>query len=163
MDLIGPPPPTSSPNDLFSLSIPSLGINAPVIPDVDGTDEAAYLAAIEHGVAQMAGSELPNQTGNLFIFGHSSYYKNKPGDYKEVFKHLDELKAGDRFTVTYQGQPYAYETVESKIVRDDDWSILDPTIEGSDRTVTLMTCWPPGTLQKRYVVIARQLPIQSDQ
>lgn len=149
--------PTSRPStDEFLLSIPKIGVTAPVIEDVDGTDEKTYLSAIEQGVAQMRGTPLPTEDGTTFIFGHSSYYRQKPGDYKEVFKRLNELTNGDKFTLGLKGTIYTYEVFESKIVTDDDWSILSPA-DASPRTLTLMTCWPPGTLDRRYVVFARQI------
>jgi len=145
------------------LAIPSLNLTVPLTQNVSGTDEEAYLAALEHGVAHMADSAKPNELGNVFIFGHSSYFKHKPGDYKEVFRNLDQLKAGGRFFVYFDEIRYDYEVVETTIVKPTDWSIAEPHVDGVERTLTLMTCWPPGSLAKRYAVIAKQLSSTVDQ
>ncbi len=137
--------------------ISKLGLTVPIIREVSDSDEAAYLAALEHGVASLAGSATPDQPGNGFIFGHSSYFRDRPGDYKEVFKTLDQLVTGDRITVRFDSATYEYEAVETKIVTDTDWSIAAPSVDGAERTLTLMTCWPPGSLAKRLAVIAKQV------
>ncbi|MEK9156299.1 MAG: sortase [Patescibacteria group bacterium] len=143
----------------FGLDIPSIGVWAPIIPNVDEKNEAAYLKAIESGVAlsrELAGN--PKENGNMFIFGHSKYYENKPGDYKEVFKDLNKLSAGNKFTVYYRRQSYQYEVLDSKVVAADDFSIRDATPDNpDDKTITIMTCWPPGTIKNRWIIFAKQL------
>jgi LPXTG-site transpeptidase (sortase) family protein len=142
----------------FGLEIAKLDIWAPIIPDVDGYDKDVYLKKIENGVAQFEGTKNPDKPGNLFIFGHSKYYKEKPGDYKEVFKTLNRLVQGDRFNIYYKGKKYGYEVTDSKRVSKTDWSIMDPTPGiKDDKTVTIMTCWPPGALDARWVVFATQI------
>ncbi|TSC92584.1 MAG: Sortase family protein [Candidatus Berkelbacteria bacterium Licking1014_7] len=143
----------------FGLDIAKIDVWAPIIPQVDGYDEAIYLKAIEEGVAQFKDTKNPDENGNLLIFGHSEYYKDKPGDYKEVFKPLDKLEKGDPFNVYYQNKTFKYEIFESKKVGKSDWTIMDPTPEiPDDQTITLMTCWPPGTLDARWAVFAKQTP-----
>lgn len=141
------------------LEILKLNIKAPIIFDVSGTDEKAYLKALEDGVAQMAGSARPSEVGNVFIFGHSQYYKLKPGNYKEVFKELDKLVKDDQFSIFYQNKEIKYKVTENKVVKFDDWSIQDgPTPKDQkDKTITIMTCWPPGTIKARRAVFAVQI------
>ena len=67
------------------------------------------------------------------------------------------MKQGDLISIVFQQKTYQYQVVNSSVVADDDWSITRPTVAGTNRTLTLMTCWPPGTLDKRYAVIAKQL------
>lgn len=142
----------------FGLTVDKLKISAPIIPDVDGFNEKIYYGALKKGVAQFKGSVTPDKEGNLFIFGHSSYFKNLEGKYTEVFKTLNELKKDDTFTVYYQKKLYTYKVEKSYVTKDDDWSILDPTPKDTkDKTITLMTCWPPGTISKRWVVIGTQI------
>lgn len=141
------------------LEIPKLNIKAPIVFDVSGANEKAYLKALEGGVAHLAGSPRPNEAGNTFIFGHSQYYKLRPGNYKEVFKELDKLIRDDEFSIFYQDKEIKYKVVENKIVKFDDWSIQDgPTAKDpKDKTITIMTCWPPGTLKARRAIFAVQL------
>lgn len=135
----------------FRLVINKLQINAPIIKDVDAGNKKAYLKALEQGVAHDKESVLPGQPGNIFIFGHSGYWQNRPGNYKEIFSTLDQLETGDEIVVYFEGKKHPYKVREEKIVAADDWSVLE---KKDKETLTLMTCWPPKTLEKRYLIIA---------
>lgn len=144
--------------DDFGLKIDSLKISAPIIPEVDGLNEKIYYAALKKGVAQYKSSQTPDKAGNLFVFGHSSFFKGVEGNYKEVFKELNQLKNDDQIMVYHNKIPYLYKVTKSYETTDTDWTLLDPTPKNeSDRTLTLMTCWPPGTTAKRWAVIATQI------
>lgn len=148
--------PSPTPFAGYGLLIDKLDIKAPVpiSIDVPGTDEKKYMKALESGVAQYHGTPRPGQKGNSFIFGHSSYYKNKPGDYKEVFKSIDKLVNDDIITIKHDADLINYKVFRTAIISDSDFSVLG----ASDKTmITLMTCWPPGTLQKRYIVQAEKV------
>lgn len=149
--------PTETPlsADSYELVIDKLSVRAPIIISVPGTEEKAYLKALEGGVAQYKGTSLPGEKGNSFIFGHSSYYKNKPGDYKEVFKRLNELAEGDVFRIRHGNETLNYKISKSVIAADDDVSVLKQT---ENEIITLMTCWPPGTLEKRWIIQAERMP-----
>lgn len=138
--------------DSFHLLIPSLDISAPVIPDVDGANQKAYDKALEGGVAQLSGSAKPGEGSNIFIFGHSSFYWYKPGDYKKVFATLNKLKKGDKIILWYDKKEHQYAVSETKIISPSGVDVIKPTKE---EQVTLMTCWPPNTTQKRLIVIAK--------
>ncbi len=135
----------------YYLIIPKLKLEAPIIADVDGTNKNTYFKALENGVAQMKGTAKPGEESNTLIFGHSSYYTNSPGNFKEIFKNLDQIKIGDEINIYYDKKDFTYIVTETKIVENNDISIA--SISGQER-ITLMTCWPPGTTEKRYVVIA---------
>ena len=137
---------------LYEIAIPKIAIKAPILLNVPAEDETAYLKALEGGVAHYNGTAVPGQTGNSVIFAHSGYYKNKPGDYKEIFRHLDQLRPGDDILTTIAGKKLNYKVTKSTIVAADDLSVIEP-VEGESR-LTLLTCWPPGTLDKRFVVTA---------
>lgn len=138
----------------FGLEIPSLSIKAPVIPEVDGLNERLYhVITAKLGVAQLKGSSYPDQPGNVYLFGHSSFWLNYPGEYKQLLRPLDQLEKGQGFTIYYKGAAYEYTVTANKIVAEDDFSVLDPTPEDTkDFTATVQTSWPPGTAQKRLVV-----------
>jgi len=141
----------------FGLTIEKLRISTPIIPAVDGTNEDIYYPALAKGVAQFKGSSNPDVAGNLFVFGHSSYLAKAVGDYKEVLKELNLLKEGDELVVHYKKTPYRYKVTKSYETNDKDWSILSPSKDIQEKTVTIMTCWPPGTIQNRWVVKATQI------
>jgi LPXTG-site transpeptidase (sortase) family protein len=135
----------------FYLKIPKLNLASPIITDVDGTNKDVYFKALENGVAQMKGTAKPGEESNTLIFGHSSYYKDSPGNYKEIFKNIDQIKIGDEISIHYNNKDFGYLVTETKTVENNDVSIA--SISGQER-ITLMTCWPAGTTDKRYVVIA---------
>lgn len=139
----------------FVLKIEKLSISAPIILDVIGTNEKIYLKALRDGVAHYKGTPKPGSgAGNIFIFGHSSYLEELAGNYKEVFRNLNNLKKGDSITISNKDKIYTYSVFVSKIVKDDDTSILKET---SDEVLTISTCWPPGTVDKRYIIQAKRI------
>lgn len=145
-------PPTNEPDPVsadFGLIIPRLGINVPIIKDVNGQSKEEYFKKLEHGIAHYQGTALPGQIGNTFLFGHSSFLENASGDYKTVFEHLDKVEPGDQIFVYYEGNKYEYRVNEELIVEPTEMSILD---SHGLKELTIMTCWPAGTIEKRYVV-----------
>lgn len=138
----------------FHLLIPALNVDAPIIADVDGSDQKVYDQALENGVAQLKGSAKPGEGSNIFIFGHSSFYFWSPGDYKEVFRHLDDLEVGDEFTIWYNSKEYKYRVSSKKTVNPDQ---VDVTLPTKEEQVSLMTCVPPGTTRYRLIVVAKRV------
>ncbi len=141
-----------SDNNLERISIAKIAISAPIITNVDGNDMQDYLKALENGVAHLKKTALPGEAGNSVIFGHSSYYTAKPGNYKGVFAKLDQLARGDAIQIRYDHKNYTYKVFESKIVKPEDVSVV-----AQDKTkeqLTLITCWPPKTVTDRMVVRA---------
>lgn len=143
----------------FALNIEKINVKAPIIPGVDDTNEQEYLKAIENGLAlSINHASSPLQTGNMFIYGHSSYFRNKPGKYKEVFRDLNRLRVNDMFTIQYQGKTFNYQVFKSKETGAKDFSVLTlDSIRKNKKTVTLMTCWPIGSTDKRWIVLAQQI------
>lgn len=135
----------------FYLIIPKLDLKIPIIANVNAADKTAYNLALEKGVAQMKGSGLPGGASNIFIFGHSSFYANQPGNYKEIFATLNKLQENDQILVWYGQKEFIYVVNKTEIVDPTDVAIANPT---QKEQLTLMTCWPPGKSAKRYVVTA---------
>jgi sortase A len=133
------------------LIIPKLNINVPITWNVPESND---LAALENGVAQYQGTALPGQTGNVFIYGHSSYYWWDKGSYKEIFAVLSQLKPGDKIYVTYQGKPYTYTVIDQREVKPSQVEVLE---QPNDHILSLMTCTPIGTTLNRLIVTAREL------
>ncbi|MEI6144209.1 MAG: sortase [Candidatus Berkelbacteria bacterium] len=132
--------------------IDKIGITAPIINNVDGNNMQAYLTALEGGVAHLAKTALPGESGNSVIFGHSSYYKAKPGNYKTIFAKLNLLASGDTIKVTRENKNYSYKISETKIVKPEDISVVSQ--DKSKKQLTLITCWPPKTTTSRMVIVA---------
>lgn len=135
----------------FNLTIEKLGINVPVIANVDGKDKEIYNNALNNGVAHYKNTALPNSGSNIVIFGHSSTILGI-GKYAKVFAVLDHLVVGDEIKINFNQKEYKYSVSEKKIVVADDLSIILPT---EREELTLLTCWPIGTADKRLVIIAK--------
>lgn len=138
----------------FGLNIMSLDIKAPVIANVSGNDKNAYFKSLEKGVAHMQGTAKPGEGGLIFIFGHSSFYPWSAGDYKQVFLNLEKIKKDDIISLWYKDTEYKYQVFETKVVEPNDLSVLRPT---KTEQLTLMTCVPPGTQEKRLIVNAKPI------
>lgn len=136
----------------YNIEIAKINITAPIILNIDGNNKEEYNKALENGVAHMAKTALPGENGNFVLFGHSSYYANKPGSFKEVFATLDRLNVGDTVTVTANNKTYTYKVTEEKTVSPSDVSVVNQ--DKSKKIMTLITCWPPKTTTNRYIIIA---------
>lgn len=146
-------PPRAIDADII-LEIPKIEVQVPVILDVDGKNKSEYYKALEGGVAQMKNTSHPGEPGNVVIFGHSSYLSWAGGDYKEIFKRFDELEPGDKVSILLKNDDKTlyYQVVERKII---DANRIDVIKQTDDDRLTLLTCWPPGTTEKRMMVIAK--------
>ncbi len=134
----------------FSLVIPKIGANARVVQNVDPGNEPEYLEALKNGIAHARGTSFPGQGGNIFLFAHSTDYIWNIGSYNAVFYLLYKLETGDEVNVFYQGKRYKYEVTEKAIIEPEQVEYLTRTPD--EETLTLQTCWPPGTTLKRMVV-----------
>lgn len=144
------PPLATTPNYLV---IPKIGVGVPIQWN---TSEDGIYPSLEKGVAHYQGTALPGENGNVFIFGHSSYYLWAPGSYKQVFALLDKLEKGDRIYINYQNQVFGYEVTAKKVVEPEDLSVL---AQGNQKTLSLMTCVPIGTNLRRLVVSAKEISL----
>lgn len=141
--------PSISPN---TISIAAIGVNAPVIWQVNNIDKE-LTSKLENGVIQLNGTALPGQVGNIYITGHSSNYSWARGSFNNVFALLDKLVPGDTIYMNYKDIIYSYTVSSTKVVAATDMSVL---AQSSDSRLSLVTCWPVGTSLKRLVVIATQ-------
>ncbi|MBI2797873.1 sortase [Candidatus Saccharibacteria bacterium] len=132
--------------------IPKINVRAPLVFP-DSINEAVVLKALESGVAHYAGTANPGDVGNAVFFGHSSNDWWQPGNYKYVFVLLEKLAPGDTYQINYNSRKYIYTVTSTKIVEPTDLSVLKQTAEP---TSTLITCTPPGTSWKRFIVSAKQ-------
>lgn len=134
-------------NDLI---IPKINVKAPIIWNSE-TDEQSMLKNLQKGVAHYKGTSLPDENGNVFITGHSSYYRWDKGKYKTVFTLLPKLEKDDEIALSYKNTVYIYKVYDKFVVKPEDVWVLEPTPEP---TLTLMTCVPIGTNLKRLIVRA---------
>ncbi len=140
----------------FGILIPKISANAKVISDVDPYNSQAYQLALTKGVAQAKGTVFPGELGNLFIFSHSSVNFYEAVRFNSIFYLLDKLEKGDEIDLYYKKEKFKYLVTEKKLVDPSEVKYLSGA--GTKKTVTLMTCWPPGTTFKRLIVIGQISP-----
>ncbi len=138
----------------FSIVIPKIAANAPIIADVDPYDSSVYQKQLAKGVAQAKGSGLPNESKTMFLFAHSSGDILMAQRYNSVFYLLNKLSEGDQIDIYYQNQPLPYQVTHIKTVSPDS---IDYLANVPNTDLILMTCTPPGTTWKRLLVMAKKL------
>lgn len=139
----------------FSIIIPKINANAKVVRNVNPYEPKEYQKALTQGVAHASGTATPNQKGNVFIFAHSATNWYQANQYNAVFYLLNKLEKGDTITLYFENIPYNYFVDEIKFIKPTEVDYLSNKQNNS--TLTLMTCWPPGTTLKRLVVVAKKI------
>lgn len=137
--------------------IPKLGKNIPLI-DTDHDENTNYtqmhqvfMEELKKGVVRYPGTARPGETGNAFIFGHSSNYPWIASDYNDVFALLDTLKSGDEIIVYYNQKKFIYKVTDRAVVKPGDTKVLDRR-DPNKKEISLMTCWPIGTTFERLII-----------
>ncbi len=138
----------------LGIVIPKIGANSSIIKDVDPLNSKIYQQALTLGVAHAKGTPLPGDPGNSFLFAHSSVDFIQASKYNSVFYLLSKLEIGDQIDIYKEGKRINFYVTEKKIVEAEAISYLTST--NSDPSITLMTCWPPGTDLKRLLVVAKE-------
>ena len=115
----------------------------------EGTDSFS----LSRGPGHYVGTALPGQQGNVAIAGHRTGWGSP-------FLRLNDLKPGDRIILTTrEGTRYRYEVLRKIYVAADADRVLkqEPNADG-DRRITLTTCDPPHTSDRRLIVQGVLLP-----
>lgn len=137
---------------VFYISVPKLEIER---AEVDTNSQSL---SPDERLGHYAGSALPGQVGNTFIYGHSvlpMFYD--PKNYKTIFSILEELEEDDEVLVEFGEQVFTYAVEKQQVLETEDVNPLDPVAPRflNQAYLTLMTCWPPGLKTKRLLVQAR--------
>lgn len=138
----------------FSITIPKIGASAKVFPNVDPTNEGAFVPLLQQGIAHAKGTVFPGFSGNVYLFAHSTDNWWNVGRYNAVFYLLKNLTAGDDVVVFFENKRHNYVVTKVQIMDARDVSLLAGAQTGDEQLV-LQTCWPPGTTWKRLVVLAK--------
>lgn len=130
---------------VYSLSIPKLRINNALVRD-DHTD-------LKESLIHYPGTAQPGDLGNGVIFGHSVLPQFfNPKNYLTIFSTLHTLTVGDELTIQSGPATYTYRITSMYVTTPDDLSPLAQSY--GSRTLTLITCTPPGTYLKRLIIKA---------
>lgn len=139
------------------LVIPKINVSVPIVFNTQ-PDYASQMKAMEKGVAYFGitgANSTPGQVGNTVLSGHSSNDFIDPGEYKFVFALLERMKKSDVFYVNYKGTRYTYSVTKIRVVKPTDVNaLIYPT---NKPEVTLITCTPLGTAEKRLLVTGTQI------
>lgn len=129
----------------YTLSIPKLKIHNAVVRD-DHTD-------LKESLIHYPGTAQPGDLGNGVIFGHSVLPQFfNPKNYLTIFSTLHTLDVGDDITITVGPATYTYRIQQMYITTPEDLTPLAQSY--ANRTLTLITCTPPGTYLKRLIIKA---------
>jgi sortase A len=118
--------------------IPRLGLASVV---VQGTSRAD----LARGPGHYRITSLPGLGGTVAIAGHRTTYLRP-------FRHIDQLRAGDRITLEMPYGTFTYVVYGHRIVDDRDWSIIR---RRPWEKLVLSACHPLYSASHRYVVFAR--------
>jgi LPXTG-site transpeptidase (sortase) family protein len=139
-------------NTTFSIIVPKIGINSPVLEGVNPADTKEYNDALKKAVAHASTSFTPDQNGTVYLFSHSTNYDWFVKDLNAVFYLLKNLEIGDFIVLYYHGQQYTYKLTNTQIVKPTNVAYLVP--EEGRKSLILQTCWPPGSTSERLLIFA---------
>jgi len=139
-------------SEQYFLTIEKIRVKAPVVLAVSA-DDSELQKSLKSGVVLYPDTAMPGEVGNTVITGHSSDYFWKEGEFKTVFSLLPNLAIGDQIKLSRGNESWLYEVESEKMVSDKDMSVLESN--NDQARLTLITCWPPGTSFKRWVVTAK--------
>ncbi len=132
-----PPPPSEE--GPVRIEIPKIKVASPVV-----TGDS--WAALQLGVGHHIGSANPGESGNIVLSAHDDVYG-------EIFRHLDQLEAGDAVIVRSMHKTFTYLVQNRQIVNPTDVWVMDAPRDGS-KQLTLISCYPYQVDNKRIVVFA---------
>lgn len=144
------------PNYDFAIVIPKINVSAPIYANVDPFNEKEFRQVLKQGVAHAKGTAHPGEIGNSFIFAHSTDIFDNVTKYNAIFYLIGKLDKGDEVYVYYKNQKFVFTVYDKKVVSADSLQYLKPLIPDK-KTLTLSTCYPPGTTWKRLVVLLENL------
>jgi sortase A len=124
-------------DNIGSLTIPALKRKLPII---QGTGENE----LKKGVGHFTQSVLPGENDNCVLSAHRETF----------FRQLGNLNIGDLLIVQTSAGTFTYEINGTRIVHEDDRTVIVPT---DHAVLTLTTCYPfytPGYSPDRYIVSA---------
>lgn len=136
----------------FSLVIPKINVKEEIIANVNPASEKEYQEALKNGVAHALETGFPGGNDTIYLFAHSSNPLIPTDHSGAVFYLLKGLAPKDQIIIFFSGQKFVYEVTQNVITSPDDTSWLT---QNTEEKLVLQTCWPPGTRQKRLLVIAK--------
>jgi sortase A len=130
------PVPTPSASQATRVTIPTIGVDAPVVEGVEWED-------LKKGIGHLPGSANPGERGNVYLAAHNDIFG-------EIFRDLEHMELGDEFFVYSGAQSFRYVVTSKRIIEPTDISVMYPSTKP---IATLQTCHPYLVDTHRLVVI----------
>jgi len=130
-------------DNIGSLTIPVLNREIPILQGTGGNE-------LKKGVGHFIQSVLPGENDNCVISGHRDTF----------FRLIGNLKIGDQLIVETSAGAFTYEIKGTRIVHEDDKTVIVPTKEA---VLTLTTCYPfyaIGNAPDRYIISATLITVK---
>ncbi len=150
---------------VWSVSIPSLGIRAPVLlPSMKFWSKKSWnmleeqmQAGLRHGTVAYPHSVSPGRNGTLIIAGHSSPpdEQARASAYGNIFAKLPDIAVGDDISLTSGSEEILYRVQDKFIVSAETTSILEQ--QNDESLLKLITCYPVGTTKDRMIILAKKI------
>jgi sortase A len=113
---------------------------------VQGTTESDLMRGPGHYDARSGqATGLPGMGRNVAIAGHRTTYLHP-------FRHIDDLRRGDRIYLVMPYGTFRYTVYRHRIVASNDWSALR---RHRGETLVLSACHPLYSASHRWIVLAR--------
>lgn len=132
------------------IEIPKINLVA-VIENPAATDVAVLDQALLSGAVRYPTSAKLGETGNVVLFGHSSYLPVVGNQAYKTFNGIQKLVSGDTIVVYSADTAYTYKvrSVAKKSAKD---AVIE--LRASGRVLTLSTCNSFGAKEDRFIVTA---------
>ena len=127
----------------LNLSIPAIRLNSQLFSSTTNND-------LWQGIWHDQSTGNPVEGDNMVITAHRFLYTGN----QNTFYHLPQMEKNDIIEITWEGEVYLYQVSEIKEVNADQIEIAASTEE---HQLTLYTCTPLWTSQRRHVVVADPL------
>ena len=133
------------------IEIPAIGLTA-TIADPTTTDISVLDQLLLKGAVRYPTSAELNETGNVVLFGHSSYLPIVGNQAYNTFDGIQKLVAGDVVTVYSAGTAYTYRV--RSVAKESAASDAGISLAVTGRVLTLATCDSFTVKTDRFVVTA---------
>ncbi|MFL7893660.1 MAG: sortase [Anaerolineales bacterium] len=154
--------PQPAPGVPVRIVIPSINLDAPVIPapvdfkTIAGKEYLQWYVPDEYAVGWHTTSAMLGEPGNTVLNGHHNAHG-------EVFVSLVDINEGDTIWVESDSRRYRYQ-VTNKMIVPEKYEQLDIRMNNAqwilpsvDERLTLITCWPYETNTHRLIIVARPM------
>ena len=135
---------------LNSLKISKIGVAGDIVVTDDEKE------GLDNGFWMYPTSVSPGNGGNFILSGHR--YKYLP-PYSTTFYNLDKMNKNDEIVVEWKGVIYKYIVKKVEVVEDNDRKVVEQV---DNKIITLITCHPLFTSEKRLIVVGELLEKDSD-